>query len=57
MAEADQSSQKDHHPRLAETKSWGIETILGGRRSGHLTEGGRVGGGLRVCRFGVTETP
>jgi len=56
MAEADQSSQKDHHPRLAETKSWGLQAILGGGRSGHLTEGGSIGGGLRVGGFGATQT-
>src|SRR5262245_41140019 len=57
MAEPDQGSQQGHHSRLAETKSWGIQTILGRRWSGHLAEGGHIGSGLRVGGFGVTQTP
>jgi hypothetical protein len=57
MTEPHQSRQKGHHPRLAEAKSWGIQTILGSRRSGHLAEGGHIGSGLRVGGFGVTQTP
>jgi hypothetical protein len=56
-AESDQGSQDGHHALFSESKPWGIETIVGSGWSGHLAEGGHVGGGLRVCRFGVTQTP
>src|SRR5215469_22182 len=55
--EAHQGRQDGHHTLVAKAKSWGIETIIGGRWSGHLTKGGHVGSGLRICRFGVTQTP
>ncbi len=51
----------DHRPTpdslFAEPKPCGIKTIVSSGRSGHLAQGGHIGGGLRVCRFGVTETP
>ena len=57
IAETDQRGQNRHHTLFAKPKSRGIETIVGNGRSGHLAKGGHVGSGLRVCCFGVTQTP
>src|SRR5205807_1436873 len=46
--EPHQGGQDCHHTLFAEPKSWGVKTIIGSRRSGHLTKGGHVGSGLRV---------
>src|SRR5438128_4115487 len=57
IAEPNQGGQYRHHALFAEPKPCGIETVVGSGRPGHLAKGGHVGSGLRVCRFGVTETP
>jgi hypothetical protein len=55
--EPDQGAQNRHHTLFPKPKSCGIKTIIGGRRSGHLAKGGRIGSGSRVCGFGITQTP
>lgn len=56
MAEAGKGGQHGHDPRLAEAEPGSVETGIVSR-SGHLQEGGHVGGGLSGCGFGVAETP
>jgi hypothetical protein len=57
MAEANQTRQDGHHPRVSEARCWGIETIFTIGRSGDLVEGHHVGGWQSVCAFGVTQAP
>jgi hypothetical protein len=54
IAETDQRAQNRHHALFAKAKCCGIETFFINRRSSHLTKGGHVRSGLRVCSFGVT---
>ena len=56
-SEAYQRGQDRHYSLFAEPKPCGVETVFGSGRPGHLAKGDHVGSGLRVCRFGVTETP
>jgi hypothetical protein len=56
VAEASQGGQQRHDPGLAEAQPRAVVALIDGG-PGHLQEGGHVGGGMRGCGFGVTETP
>src|SRR2546426_3294409 len=56
MTEAGQGGQHGHDPRLTEAEPGGVETRVAGG-SGHLQEGGHVGGRLGGCGLGVAQTP
>src|SRR5262245_40537244 len=57
IVESHNGGEDRHHALFAAAKSGRIKTVVRRGRSGHLTKGGHVGGALRVCRFGVTQTP
>jgi hypothetical protein len=57
LAEAQECGQQGHNPRIPEAQGWGVQTVSGGRRSGHLGEGDHIGSRSCGVRFGVTQTP
>ena len=45
------------HPRVTESETGRIQTVLGLGRSGHAVKRGHVGSRHRVLRLGVAQTP
>src|SRR5439155_6033350 len=49
VTETDQTRQNCHHAGISKAKTWSIQTVFSDGRSGHLIEGGHIGGRLSVC--------